>query len=197
MDVVPINLDNGTTRNILVIVDYFTKYVVTKVIGEATTSNITRAIRTTVLWEHSTPRIIISDGGTQFTCDDFHQQANGQVERTIQTFKPILISKLKSNNNLKLSCKLATTAINKYLVSSTTGVTAHKALRNVQDLKPFHKPTVEANSPEKMVSEPKLVPPIVKKAEGLSGSIPNPLLQTTRSRQRSLEETQKSKRWVT
>lgn len=135
----------GRPFHALIIVDYFSKYVTLAKLPDGSARSVIRALRTEVFWQHSVPRKIIADRGCQFTSDEFknfcndngvkyrfsaayHHQGNGQAERMVQTVKPIILAKLDEGHSVEDSLRLSMAATNKYLVSSTTGSTAHQVL---------------------------------------------------------------------
>jgi len=99
-----------------------------------------------LIWAESCPSHIISDGGKQFTSDfakdwfakqgilhsattPFHQQANGMAERSIRTFKDILVSKLVNDKmRWKEALKASSCAMNNFLKNGTTGKTPFEIL---------------------------------------------------------------------
>jgi hypothetical protein len=68
MDLVgPINLKNGEQRNVLIIVDYFTKWIWCCNMKYTTTSEVINQLNENILWSWAgTPETIISDQGSQF-----------------------------------------------------------------------------------------------------------------------------------
>jgi|UniRef100_A0A2S2R0U0 transposase InsO family protein len=90
-------------KNYVMLVDYFSKFVEFVMIPKLTSLNTINAIKSNFS-RHGIPEIIRSDGGTQFTSEEFQHflkewhiehivssptnaQSNGMVERHIQTVK--------------------------------------------------------------------------------------------------------------
>jgi hypothetical protein len=127
-------------RYILIVVDYFSKWVELFKLKTATASVICQLLETKVFARHGCPQLVVSDGARVFdSCTEFetllkrngvshqfssayHQQANGQVEAYVRLFKPIL--RIKCHNNVdewpkKLDFVMAS------LNSSTSNSTGH------------------------------------------------------------------------
>lgn len=136
---------NGKAFQALIIVDYFSKYVTLVRISDGSARAVIKALRSEIFWQHSVPRKIIADRGCQFTSDEFkdfcsengvkyrfsaayHHQGNGQAERMVQTVKPVILAKLNEGHTVEDALRLSMAAANKYLVSTTTGSTAHQVL---------------------------------------------------------------------
>ena len=101
-------------KHILVVQDYFTKWVVAIAIPDQTASTILRCLLDHVFSVHGCPRIVLSDNGPCFTANQFktslkemgvdhryaapyHQQTNGQVERWNRTLLVMLRTLLQEN----------------------------------------------------------------------------------------------------
>ena len=105
---------NFDHRYILIVVDYFSKYVELIPLKTITATKVINKIHNKIIRRYGVPAVVVSDSGSQFTSDMFqklcnsfgifhhasvpyHQQGNGQVERTVQTIKKALI--MASNND--------------------------------------------------------------------------------------------------
>ena len=144
----PITLHSGEKKMFLMVVDYFSKKVIAIPLQQTDGPTITRLLEQEVFWEHGVPEVLISDQGSNLCsdeCDQFfvdkgishcksqayHQQANGQVERMVQTFKKVLHSKLESRCRWKEALRQSAAAMNNSLVNSSTGRTPLKFLMDV------------------------------------------------------------------
>ena len=93
--------DRNQFRYILVVVDYFSRFVILEPLRSKDADSVLRAFERRVVWEFGVPRLLISDGGGEFANDilkDFLQRfqsehfttlpyrpsANGQVERVME-----------------------------------------------------------------------------------------------------------------
>jgi transposase InsO family protein len=146
IDVVPVTAKNGEQLHFFLGVDYFTKKVVTRRLKTTTAADVINAICFEVIFPFATPRVIVSDRGTQLVgnemvewcrargitqlpATEYHQQANGQCERLVRVLRPIVLSKIVEYKlKFKAALAVATAAINKFMVSSTTGVAPDHAL---------------------------------------------------------------------
>jgi transposase InsO family protein len=102
MDLVgPLPASNGYTY-FIVIIDYFSRFVVVEPLVEATGDAVAAVITRQILLRLGTPRVLVSDGGSHFDnatirelCEKrgidhhlttaYHPESNGTVERAIQT----------------------------------------------------------------------------------------------------------------
>lgn len=91
----------------LIAVDYYSKYVEMMSLNKNMTANTVINKLKSIFARHGIPAIVMTDNGPQFTSEEFknfskqwnfehktsspyHQQSNGQAERTIQTIKNIM-----------------------------------------------------------------------------------------------------------
>ena len=141
LDVVPFTLPSGSKTNFLAVVDYFSKKFRAISLKSTIAQHIVDKFTHEVEWVHGCPEIIISDAANNLIGDVFktycmqkgishqhttpyHQQANGQVEAMIGTFKNILVSKLVGlKMKWKVALKAAESAMNNYLNNSSTKFT--------------------------------------------------------------------------
>jgi transposase InsO family protein len=146
IDLVPVTLKNKEKAYYFIAVDYFTKKVVTRRLKTTTAASVINTFCFEIIFPYSTPRVVVSDRGAQLVGDEltvwcqargiemapttaYHQQANGQCEQMVRVLTPILISKLVDFRlRFKEALAVATAALNKYMVSSTTGLAADHAL---------------------------------------------------------------------
>jgi hypothetical protein len=106
-------------KNYVILVDYFSKFVEFVMIPKLTSLNTINAIKSNFS-RHGIPGIIRSDGGTQYTSEEFQHflkewhikhivssstnaQSNGIVERHIQTVKKMLIKADEDNKDIYLA----------------------------------------------------------------------------------------------
>lgn len=104
----------------LLVVDYYSKYVEMEALGINTTSNRIISVLKSMFARHGIPNILISDGGPQFSSEQFEQfsqewnfthnfssprypQSNGMAERYIQTIKNMLRKVLADNKDINLA----------------------------------------------------------------------------------------------
>lgn len=107
-EVVGVDLFMIEGENFLMIVDYLTKWPVVKPLKQATSCRSVITALMSTFSEFGTPRQLISDNASQFTCMEFrefcarqqivhrtssplHPAGNGQVERTIGTVKAMMV----------------------------------------------------------------------------------------------------------
>ena len=93
-------------RTYLAIVDYYSRWVETKLLAKQTSTETIHQIKS-VFAAHRIPDVVVTDNGTQFSSQDFAQfassygfthvtsspkppQANGEAERAVQTIKQLL-----------------------------------------------------------------------------------------------------------
>ncbi|XP_052809379.1 uncharacterized protein K02A2.6-like [Mya arenaria] len=98
---------------VIVIVDYYSKYIDTEKLESETTSDITSALMK-VFSSHGIPNTLISDNGPQFSSSEFKtfceehgiihltssphfQSSNGEAERAVQTVKRMWSKSLNKN----------------------------------------------------------------------------------------------------
>jgi hypothetical protein len=155
VDIVPVTMKNGQRVYYFIGVDYFTKKVVTKRMKVTTAAELINAVCFQIVFPFGTPCVIVSDRGTQLVGEEFtawcrergiqhlpateyHQQGNGQCERMVRVLSPILLSKIVQYKlKFKVALAVATAAINKFLISSTTGVSADHALFGLPPVSDF------------------------------------------------------------
>jgi len=106
-------------KNYVTIVDYFSKFIEFVMIPKLTSLNTINALKSNFS-RHGIPVIIRSDGGTQYTSEEFQKfvkewqiehivlsptnaQSNGMVERYIQTVKKMLIKADENNKDIYLA----------------------------------------------------------------------------------------------
>ena len=129
MDVLTPNPETPTSRNnkhILVIQDYFTKWVVAIPIPDQTSHTVLRSFIDHWFSVHGIPRVILTDNGPCFTAKEFqnvigrlgiehrfaapyHQQTNGMVERWNRTLlvmlRPMMMRHVHNwDSYLQLAC---------------------------------------------------------------------------------------------
>ena len=150
LDIVPIKLRNGEKKEALVAVDYGSKELKVADLKIGNADDVIEQLQLEVEWSERCPKTIISDGGSVFTsiafsayCADryirhniatpYHQQANGQVERCIRTFKEVLKAKLINDKmGWKKAIKSAQFACNNMLPNASTKFTPHEVTRGYQ-----------------------------------------------------------------
>ena len=110
----PAAVTNQGNKHILVVQDYFTKWVIAIAIPDQTATTIMRCLLDHVFSVHGCPRIVLSDNGPCFTANQFttslkemgvvhrysapyHQQTNGLVERWNRTLMVMLRTLLQEN----------------------------------------------------------------------------------------------------
>ena len=93
-------------RTYLAIVDYYSRWVETKLFAKQTSTETIHQTKS-VFAAHRIPDVVVTDNGTQFSSQDFaefassysfihvtsspkHPQANSEAERAIQTIKQLL-----------------------------------------------------------------------------------------------------------
>jgi cleavage and polyadenylation specificity factor subunit 1 len=102
-------------RNILIVVDYFSKWVELLPMENASGSLVADLMRRKIFGRYGNPSLVVSDDGSQFVKSaEFnallarlniaranaaveHQQANGEVEAMVRLMKPLL--RIKAQNN--------------------------------------------------------------------------------------------------
>ena len=94
-------------KHIIVLIDYFTKWVITKAVSNITAKTTAKFLVESVICQHGSPKTLITDQGRNFTGNLLHQlneiigiehrfttayhpQANGQVERVNSVFANML-----------------------------------------------------------------------------------------------------------
>ena len=98
---------------VIVVVEYFTKWVEVKALASITPAKIKEFVYKNIIYRYRVPYTIALDNGTQFNCDEFkgfwdglqikkvftsvaRPQANGQVEAVNKTIKHNLKIKLEN-----------------------------------------------------------------------------------------------------
>jgi hypothetical protein len=155
VDLVPLTLRNREQVHYFIGVDYFTKKVVTRRLKVTNAASVINAFCFEILFPFGTPRVLISDRGTQLVGNElsewcrergivhspsteYHQQGNGQCERMVRVLTPIILSKvIEFRLKFKVALAVATASLNKFMVSSTTGVSADHALFGVPPTSDF------------------------------------------------------------
>ena len=131
-----VGLDIFTLRNThyLLVIDYFSRFPVVKQLQSLHSLSVIKHLKD-IFTEIGIPRCIISDGGTQFTSQEFqdftnpwgihhritsptHAQSNGQAERFVQTIKNSLTKAIEGGEDSHLVIlTYATTPLNHSLPS--------------------------------------------------------------------------------
>ena len=110
----PLSASNAQKRYILIIVDGFTKYLIAVGLTNIFAHNVAQKLIDHLFTKFGSPHIITTDCGTQFTGQlfkdlgdimgfehrtslPFHQAANGQVEREVQTARKMISGLLHDN----------------------------------------------------------------------------------------------------
>lgn len=141
----PYTFDNNNNNKvlILIIVDYFSKWLELKCLKDMNTYTIISKLEKCIA-DKGKPDQIVSDMGTQFSSNQFkewcvknniyqtiasthHQQTNGQVERTVQTIKPMLMKSLQEHRNIDKTLNLVKNGYNNNIHSSI-GCTPYEAM---------------------------------------------------------------------
>ena len=103
-------------RYILMVIDHFSKWVEAFPIPRKTNENVWKALRCEYVPRHGSPRVLITDRGSEFRGKEFeewvrgnnidhrrttanHPQSNGQVERTNRTIKDMLRKLINGNRS--------------------------------------------------------------------------------------------------
>lgn len=87
----------------LLLLDYHTKYVELEKLHQNTTSQNVIKVLKNIYARHGIPRIVVIDGGPQFTLDLLKQFENGMTERHIQTIKKMLRKVLEDHKELPMA----------------------------------------------------------------------------------------------
>ncbi len=150
LDVVSYTLPSGVKKEFALFVCYFSKEVKASNLHSSTAEVIIDKLIKEVEWVERCPKMIVTDDGSQFKSDLFksyclerniehrsslpyRHQANGQVERMVQSFKEILTSKVVEHNmKWKDALKATSSAMNNYLPSKSTGYTPHELSRGYE-----------------------------------------------------------------
>eukprot|EP01126_Amoeba_proteus_P035820 TRINITY_DN3622_c0_g1_i9.p2 TRINITY_DN3622_c0_g1~~TRINITY_DN3622_c0_g1_i9.p2 ORF type:complete len:108 (-),score=5.41 TRINITY_DN3622_c0_g1_i9:482-805(-) len=78
---------------------------------------------------HEFRRLCQTRGITYNTSFKFHQQDNGQIEASVKTVKPILLTKLFNDKRAwSKAFKTIKAAYNKHLILSITGLSSHQII---------------------------------------------------------------------
>lgn len=103
----------------MIVIDYYSKY--TEVFSLPSMKSVTVISKLkSIFSRHGIPKVVFSDGGTQFTASTFQEfskawgfshktssplyaQANGMVERTVQTLKNMLVKAVHDKKDLYLT----------------------------------------------------------------------------------------------
>ncbi len=116
----------------LLVADYYSKFTITKKLGNnTTTSNVIRYLKV-IFSEHGIPEKMVTDNGPQFAANEFHEfataygfhhttssprypQSNGFIERMVQTVKNVLKKSRESNSDpyMAMLCLNSTPISNK------------------------------------------------------------------------------------
>eukprot|EP01127_Copromyxa_protea_P002792 TRINITY_DN1273_c0_g1_i5.p1 TRINITY_DN1273_c0_g1~~TRINITY_DN1273_c0_g1_i5.p1 ORF type:complete len:1428 (+),score=224.19 TRINITY_DN1273_c0_g1_i5:73-4356(+) len=141
IDLEEYTMPEGHKQRYIFIADYFSKFVEAIYVKHANAKEVTNALQRSQAWELGIPETVVGDEDPVFMSDTFgsfmkdynikfrtssayHHQGNGLVERMVQTYKPILHAKIATDGaGFKLALRLAAGAMNKYLVSRSTGFT--------------------------------------------------------------------------
>lgn len=104
----------------LLVVDYYSKYVELEILNHNTTShNIINKLKN-IFARFGVPQYFVSDGGPQFTSDQFkvfskewnfvhkitsptHSESNGMAERHVQTLKKLVKKSIEDNKDIHLA----------------------------------------------------------------------------------------------
>jgi hypothetical protein len=150
IDIEELRLQDGTIIYYLFVADYFSKFVEAVKMKNKTAGEVIGALKRSIAWDFSVPQVIIGDQDPAFVSDVFlnfvktnnikfrsssayHHQGNGLAERMIKTFKPILDANIfQEKLKPKEALKAATGAMNKYLISSTTGMTPNSVVTGIE-----------------------------------------------------------------
>ena len=109
----PTSKGRGSVQYVVVVVDYFTKWVEAEALASITPTKIKEFVYKNIVCQYGGPRTIISNNGTQFDCEEFKKfcddlqiknvfssvsrpQGNGQVKVVNKTIKHNLKTKLKN-----------------------------------------------------------------------------------------------------
>ena len=144
LDIVPFTLRNNEKKNALVMVDYFSKEIIAASLNSTKAEEIISKVEQELIWPKRCPSKIVSDRGPQLMSGEvrqwmesraiehspttaYHQQANGQVERMIQSLKQVVQNKLTQRMKWKEALKAACSSMNNFLRNSTTKYTLTKS----------------------------------------------------------------------
>jgi len=98
---------SSENKHVIVLIDYFTEWVITKAVSSITAKTTAKFLVENVICQHGSPKILITDQRKNFTANLLHQlsettgiehrfttayhpQANGQVERVNSVFANML-----------------------------------------------------------------------------------------------------------
>jgi hypothetical protein len=133
-------------RNILIVVDYFSKWVELLPMENASGALVTDLMRRKIFGRYGNPSLVISDDGSQFVKSaEFnallarlniardnaaveHQQANGEVEAMVRLMKPLLRIKAQNNSSKWPFCLEDVMSSRNSAKSSSTGQSPFFAL---------------------------------------------------------------------
>lgn len=107
MDVVPLPTSTDGYSNVLVMVDYFSKWLEAVPLRDTSSASIWDAFYSRIVCQFGIPRQVVSDNAANLNSEEiisrfnslsikkshstsYHQQTDGQAERTIQTLKNML-----------------------------------------------------------------------------------------------------------